>query len=113
MLVVADPALPRLTTLDRPLPRLPGARGEAAAIARLVPASQADRAQDTVATEARTREAVAGKAVLHFATHAIVSDDDPFASFLALGPSASGSGPTGSSPRRKSTGSISTPISWC
>jgi CHAT domain-containing protein len=88
MLVVADPALPRQTKLARPLPRLPGARGEAAAIARLVPATRLTVLEDTFATEARAREAVAGKAVLHFATHAIVSDDDPFASFLALGPSA-------------------------
>jgi CHAT domain-containing protein/tetratricopeptide (TPR) repeat protein len=90
MLVVADPALPRLSTLDRPLPRLPGARGEAASIARLVPAGRLTVLQDAVATEARARDAVAGKAVLHFATHAVVRDDDPFASFLALGPSSGG-----------------------
>jgi CHAT domain-containing protein/tetratricopeptide (TPR) repeat protein len=87
MLVIADPALPKQTKLDRPLPRLPGARGEAAAIARLVPATRLTMLQDAGATEARMRDAVSGKAVLHFATHAIVSDDDPFASFLALGPS--------------------------
>jgi CHAT domain-containing protein len=34
--------------------------------------------------ESTIREAAAGKAVLHFATHAIVRDDDPFLSFLAL-----------------------------
>ena len=79
MLVVADPALPKLSNLDRPLPRLPGARDEAAQIARLVPASRLTMFQDGVATETRARDAVAGKAVLHFATHAIVSDDDPFA----------------------------------
>jgi CHAT domain-containing protein/tetratricopeptide (TPR) repeat protein len=90
MLVVADPALPKLTNLDRPLARLPGARGEASQIARLVPASRLTMLQDSVATEARTRDQVGGKAVIHFATHAIVRDDDPFGSFLALGPSASG-----------------------
>ena len=79
MLVVADPALPKLTTLDRPLPRLPGARGEASAIARLVTADRLTMLQDGVATESRARDAMAGKAVIHFATHAIVSDDDPFA----------------------------------
>jgi CHAT domain-containing protein/tetratricopeptide (TPR) repeat protein len=91
MLLVSDPALPKLTNLDRPLPRLPGARSEASQIARLIPASRLTVLQDGVASEARARDAVAGKAVLHFATHAIVRDDDPFASFLALGPSASGS----------------------
>jgi CHAT domain-containing protein len=90
MLLVADPALPKLTTLDRPLPRLPGARGEAAQISRLVPANRLTVLQDEHASEYLTRENVADKAVLHFATHAIVSDDDPFASFLALGPAAGG-----------------------
>jgi CHAT domain-containing protein len=91
MLLVSDPALPKLTNLDRPLPRLPGARSEAAQIARLVPTSRLTVLQDSAATESRARDLVSNKAVLHFATHAIVSDDDPFASFLALGPST-GSG---------------------
>jgi CHAT domain-containing protein len=91
MLLVSDPTLPKLTRLDRQLPRLPGARNEAAQIGRLVPASRLTVLQDGSATEARARDLVSGKAVLHFATHAIVSDDDPFGSFLALGPSA-GSG---------------------
>jgi CHAT domain-containing protein len=95
MLLVADPALPKLTTLDRPLPRLPGARGEAAQIARLVPSSRLTLLQDDNASEYLTRENIADKAVLHFATHAIVSDDDPFASFLALGPAAGGTGADG------------------
>jgi CHAT domain-containing protein/tetratricopeptide (TPR) repeat protein len=95
MLLVADPAMPKLPSLDRPLPRLPGARGEAAQIARLVPASRLTVLQDSFATEARARDAVADKAVLHFATHAIVRDDDPFASYLALGPSAIGGGTDG------------------
>jgi CHAT domain-containing protein/tetratricopeptide (TPR) repeat protein len=95
MLLISDPALPRLTNLDRPLQRLPGARNEAAQIARLVPASRLTLLQDAVATETRARDAVAGKAVLHFATHAIVSDDDPFGSYLALGPSASDKGTDG------------------
>ena len=90
MLLVADPAPPKLSRLDRQLPRLPGARNEAAQIARLVPPSRLTMLQDSAATESRARDLVSGKAVLHFATHAIVSDDDPFASFLALGPSAGG-----------------------
>jgi len=91
MLVVSDPALPKVTNLDRALPRLPGARSEAAQIARLVPASRLTVLQDSAATESRARDLVSNQAVLHFATHAIVSDDDPFASFLALGPSTGGS----------------------
>jgi CHAT domain-containing protein len=90
MLVLADPALPRLSALDKPLPRLPGARSEAAAIARLVPAGRLTVLQGGEATEATVRDAVQGRAVLHFATHAIVRDEDPFGSFLALGPTAGG-----------------------
>jgi CHAT domain-containing protein len=90
MLVVADPALPKLANLDRPLPRLPGARGEASRIARLVASNRLTVLQDGAATEGRARATMAGKAVIHFATHAIVRDDDPFASFLALGPAAGG-----------------------
>jgi CHAT domain-containing protein/tetratricopeptide (TPR) repeat protein len=92
MLVVADPALPKLSNLDRALPRLPGARGEAARIAQLIPANRLTLLQDGAATEVRARDAASGKAVVHFATHAIVRDDDPFGSFLALGPSASSGG---------------------
>jgi CHAT domain-containing protein/tetratricopeptide (TPR) repeat protein len=90
MLVVADPALPKLTSLDRPLPRLPGARGEASRISRLIPGGRLTVLQDGTATEARARDLLSGKAVIHFATHAIVKDNDPFGSFLALGPSAAG-----------------------
>ena len=88
MLLVADPVLPRLSSLDEPLPRLPGARNEAAAIAKLIPASQLTILEDRTASEALARQSVSGKAVLHFATHAIVRDEDPFGSFLALGPSS-------------------------
>jgi len=75
---------------DRPLPRLPGARTEVEAIARLVPRTRATVLRDALATESSVRTAAAGKAILHFATHAVVRDDDPFGSFLALG-----SGPGG------------------
>ena len=88
MLVVADPVLPRLSALDKPLPRLPGARYEAAAISKLIPASQLTILADVKASETLTRQLVSGKAVIHFATHAIVRDEDPFGSFLALGPSS-------------------------
>ncbi len=87
VLIVADPASPRLSPLDRPLARLPGARKEAAAIAALVPADKVTLLQGAPASEARLRSSASGKAVLHFATHAVVRDHDPFMSFLALGPS--------------------------
>ena len=84
VLMVADPVPPTLSSLDRPLPRLPGARGESRAIAALIPRARITRFEGDAARERDVREAAAGKAVLHFATHAIVRDDDPFASFLAL-----------------------------
>ncbi len=84
VLMVADPVPPTLSTLDRPLPRLPGARDESRAIAALLPRARMTRFEGDAAAERVVRDAVADKAVLHFATHAIVRDDDPFSSFLAL-----------------------------
>ena len=86
MLMVADPVPPKLSSLDSPLPRLPGAKAESRAIAALVPRARITQFQDGGARKAAVRESSAGKAVLHFATHAIVRDDDPFSSFLALAP---------------------------
>ena len=84
MLMVADPVPPTLSNLDNPLPRLPGARDESRAIAALIPRARIARFEGEAARERDVREASANKAVLHFATHAIVRDDDPFSSFLAL-----------------------------
>lgn len=91
MLLVADPVPPRRSILDEVLPRLPGARSETVSIARTLRRDQAVSLQDAGATEARVRELAQERGVLHFATHAVVRDDDPFASYLALG--ASGKGP--------------------
>jgi CHAT domain-containing protein len=88
LLLVADPSLLPRSTLDRPLPRLPGARGEVEAIARLASPQRVTILRDARATESAVRAAAAGKAVLHFATHAVMRDDDPLASFLALGATA-------------------------
>jgi CHAT domain-containing protein len=86
VLLVADPVLPKLSRLDRALPRLPGARSEANAISRLVPAARMTRLTDAAATEPAVRAAAADRHVVHFATHAVVRDDDPLGSFLALAP---------------------------
>ncbi|HVQ42207.1 MAG TPA: CHAT domain-containing protein, partial [Vicinamibacterales bacterium] len=86
LLLVADPVLPKLSRLDRALPRLPGARDEANAISRLVPRARVTRLTDAAATEPAVRAAAADRHVVHFATHAVVRDDDPLGSFLALGP---------------------------
>lgn len=87
VLIVSDPLTAPVSKLDRPLPRLAGARGEARAIARLLPARQITAVADALAGETQVRAQMLDKAVLHFATHAVVRDDDPFASYLALAPS--------------------------
>jgi len=91
-LLVADPVPPTLSSLDWPLPRLPGARAESRAIASLVPRQRVASLEDAAAGERAVRNAVGGKSVLHFATHAIVRDDDPFSSFLAVGRSGEDDG---------------------
>jgi CHAT domain-containing protein/tetratricopeptide (TPR) repeat protein len=85
MLLVGDPAAPPKIPGEPPLPRLAGANDEVRAIARLVPAARATVLAGRAATEPRVREALSGKAVIHFATHGIVRDSRPLASFLALG----------------------------
>ena len=86
VLLVVDPVPPTLSKLDAPLPRLPGARAEARAIAGLIPRTRITSLAGDTATEEAIRAATSGKAVVHFATHAIVNDQDPFGSFLAVSP---------------------------
>ena len=88
MLMVSDPAPARRSTLDAALPRLPGARLEAAAITRQMRASQVLALNDAAATELAVRQQAPARSILHFAAHTVVRDDDPFASYLALGPSS-------------------------
>ncbi|HZW75773.1 MAG TPA: CHAT domain-containing protein, partial [Caldimonas sp.] len=92
LLLVADPTAPPGLAGEPPLPRLPGSVEEARAIARLVPPSRSTLLAEADATEARVRDALASRAVVHFATHAIVRDADPMASFLALGRGRDGDG---------------------
>lgn len=83
-LIVADPQLPSRSALHAPLQRLPGARDEGRTIAGMLPPARRTMLQDSAATESGVRLAVAHKPILHFATHAVLRDDDAFASFLAL-----------------------------
>jgi len=96
MLMVSDPDPARRSTLDPVLPRLPGARAEAAAIARQMPARRIASLIGGAATEAAVREQAPTRSILHFAAHAVVSDNDPFGAYLALGrSSSSGAGENG------------------
>jgi len=84
LVLVADPPLPVLSPLEPRLPRLPGARSEVRAIARLVPRDRLTLLEGEEATEPRVRAAAARKAVVHLATHAIVRDTDPMGSYLVF-----------------------------
>jgi len=94
VLLVADPARPPRIAGERPLARLPGAAQEVTAIARLLAPGQATLLSADAATERRVVDESSHKAVVHFATHAIVRETDPLSSFLALS-AAPGSGATG------------------
>jgi tetratricopeptide (TPR) repeat protein len=89
VLIVADATPPRMSPLDRPLGRLPGARAEAAAISGLVAPARLSKLVGADASEPRVRAAAARQSVIHIATHAVARDGDPFESFLALAPDAS------------------------
>lgn len=68
------------------LSALPGATREVDAITSLFGTRGTTRVSDGDATEARIREALADRQVIHFATHAIASSEHPADSFLALRP---------------------------
>jgi CHAT domain-containing protein/tetratricopeptide (TPR) repeat protein len=94
-LIVADPLVASDSSNDSELPPLPGARQEAHNLVRLLPQGATTLLMGTDATKQAVRESAAGKTVLHLATHAIVRDDQPLDSFLAL--SAGDKSPPGSS----------------
>jgi len=85
-LLVADPATVPGSPLDPPLPRLPGSRREVASIASVMPRGRVTLLEGGDATEPRVTAAAANKAIVHFATHAIVRDEAPNDSYLAFGP---------------------------
>jgi len=89
-LLVADPANLPSAEGDRALPLLPGARAEVARISQLLPPGTTTTLSEAAALESRVRSGVAGKRVVHFATHGIVRDDSPLDSYLALGAGSSG-----------------------
>jgi CHAT domain-containing protein len=89
-LLIADPAPTPHIPGEPPLPRLAGADAEVQAIARLLAPDQATLLDGINATEPKVLDAIPHHALVHFATHAIVRDANPAASFLALGKPANG-----------------------
>jgi CHAT domain-containing protein/tetratricopeptide (TPR) repeat protein len=83
-LIVADPLTAPDSSAEAELPPLPGARREALSLVRLLPHGETTLLMGSDASKESLREQLAGKTVLHLATHAIVRDDQPFDSFLAL-----------------------------
>jgi CHAT domain-containing protein len=83
-LLIADPTPTPRSAGEPALPRLPGAAIEVSAIAKLMP-GHATVLADAAATEPQVVDAIAHHTLLHFATHAVVRDSNPSASFLALG----------------------------
>ncbi len=87
LLLVADPAAMKAPD-GKPLPALPGARREAQAIAMLAVNSNVTLLEGAEAREDLLRGALAGKAVVHFATHGVLRPGRPSETFLALAPPA-------------------------
>ncbi|MCC7242691.1 MAG: CHAT domain-containing protein [Acidobacteria bacterium] len=94
-LVVAAPSFKR-APWSEDLGPLPRAEAEGRIVAGLVGASTSALLTGSRATEPEIRRLAAGRRVLHFATHAVVSDDHPLDSFLAL---AADTAPDGSDGR--------------
>ena len=84
-LLVGDPGAEAARDRVTPLPPLPWADREVAAIDRMLP-SRATILNGAAATEAGVRERIGGVTLLHFATHGIVQNEERLASYLALRP---------------------------
>ena len=83
-LLLADPEPPPLPGTDRPLPRLAGARREAAAIAALLADRSPTRLEGAEASEERLRALAPGARLIHIAAHGLPDDEQPLAGRLAL-----------------------------
>jgi CHAT domain-containing protein/tetratricopeptide (TPR) repeat protein len=80
LLLVADPA--GMQKLG--LPQLPGSRREAADVARRFPSGEVTMLTGVEAQAGTVRTMAAKSSIIHFATHGILDDTQPFDSYLAL-----------------------------
>lgn len=93
LLVVGNPTMPKPPGRGQPLAPLPGAESEARTIAGLYPPARVSALTGSRAGERTVRELAPGQTIIHLATHAVVFDDEPMSSYLALAPEVgSGSG---------------------
>jgi CHAT domain-containing protein/tetratricopeptide (TPR) repeat protein len=84
-LLIADPSVTPRDPDEGVLPALPGARREVSAVAQLLPTREVTMLEGSQAAEDRVWKLAGQNTVIHFATHGIIRDDQPFDSFLALG----------------------------
>jgi CHAT domain-containing protein/tetratricopeptide (TPR) repeat protein len=82
--LVADPARPATVPGGAALPTLPASRREVSRIASATGRGDGKVLVGNAATERAVRQALPSARVVHFATHAIVSDQDALGSFLSL-----------------------------
>jgi CHAT domain-containing protein len=93
-LLVGDPGPDAGRDSALALPPLPWAQRETDAIAKMLP-SPPTLLTGRDATETRVRESLAGKSLLHFATHGIVQNEERLSSYLALAGASTASGDDG------------------
>lgn len=90
LLLVGNPTMPLLPGRKRSLAPLPGAEAETLAIAKLYPSDQVTTLTGPRAEESLVRELAPGQTIIHLATHAVIFDDEPLESLVALAPTLSG-----------------------
>jgi CHAT domain-containing protein/tetratricopeptide (TPR) repeat protein len=86
-LFVANP-LTAPNVAAQPLAALPGAEREVKAVSQLFGSRRTTTLMGRAATESAIKNAIGDYRVVHFATHGLVSSDNPFDSYLALAPGA-------------------------
>ena len=101
-LLVGDPSPDAVRDGVLALPALPWAGREVDSIAGLLGA-RVTVLTGPAATEARVRESLPGKSLLHFATHGIVQNEERLSSYLAL---AGGGAPPGQSDDTRTDGRL-------
>jgi len=86
LLVVGNPVMPALPGRTEPLPLLPGADAEVRAVGSRFPPGGVTTLRGAEASESAVRDAAARATLIHLATHAVISDEAPLSSLLALAP---------------------------
>ncbi len=86
LLVVGNPAMPEAPRGKPRLAPLPAAEAEALAIGSLYPPDRVTALTGSLAREQTVRELAPGESIIHLATHAVLFDDEPLSSYLALAP---------------------------